>query len=389
MHWVSFATAAVNITIASLFFGGWAMTRHRVLLGFAAGYGLYTLGFGLFALEHVNSDFVHAGNISMIVGTLILAAALSCRGGWNVPIGLCCFVACIGVVGELAGAAMDNVQLRHTTVYGALGLMALLGAQAGRRAKPSDGLEWVVVGTLYVVSAIMLTNPRLLTGLMPSLVPFELAQGTWPVYAVLWIVSSQLLAGSLIALAMRDVIEKAQREAVIDPLSGLLNRRGFSAALNRPHRHDDEAALVVVDIDHFKSINDQLGHDVGDEAIVLLSDIMTKAAPAGSCVARLGGEEFAVLINTGGAKLGWTLAQAIQSSIRQAERPLNFTASIGIGYGPHNTLYRRSDVALYEAKNSGRDRICMWQPQPAETAKAHDLVQNALAQASPANLTNL
>ncbi|MEO0496308.1 MAG: GGDEF domain-containing protein, partial [Pseudomonadota bacterium] len=264
MQWISFATASVNITIAAMFFGGWVMTKHRMLLGYALSYAFYTVGFACFAIQHLNPLIVHFGNGALIVGTMVLAYALAQRSRWQLDGFSCLIISGLGVSAILLGVSLGSPQVGYVGVYGSLGLTTLMAARAGHGARPGDILEKTVVWTLYAVAAIMLSNPRFLNGFMPDMVPFEFAEGSWAFYATVWIIMSQLLAGSLIALAMRDVIQRAQKEAVIDPLSGLLNRRGFNAALNRDHRKGDRAALVMVDIDHFKAINDQLGHDVGD-----------------------------------------------------------------------------------------------------------------------------
>ncbi|MEN0088760.1 MAG: GGDEF domain-containing protein, partial [Pseudomonadota bacterium] len=381
MQWISFATASVNITIAAMFFGGWAITRHRVLLDFAAGYGFFTASFGCFAFQSFNPLIVHAGNVSMVLGTLLLCFGLARRSRWPMPLPLCLAISAIGIAGEIAGVLADSVQLGHAAVYGALGSLTLIAAQAGRRTKSDEILERIVIWTLYAVTVILLTNPRFLTGIAPTLITFEFAQNSWPFYSVLWIVVSQTLAGCLIALAMRDVIHQAQRDAVIDPLSGLMNRRGFNNALKREHRLGDVPALVMLDIDFFKSINDELGHEVGDTAIELLSDIVCKASPRGACAARIGGEEFAVLINDGGLATARRVAQAIQLNVSNTERPLDFTVSVGISEGPHSLLYRRADKALYQAKSEGRNCTRVWQALPDDKSSAAALVAGALAKA--------
>ncbi|MEM1365991.1 MAG: GGDEF domain-containing protein [Pseudomonadota bacterium] len=380
MQWISFATASVNITIAAMFFGGWAMTRHRALLNFAGGYALYTVAFGSFAFQYIDPMILHFGNVAVILGTVILYCGLAKRSGWQLNAVACAVVASVGIGGEIAGALLGNEQLRLTIIYGVLGLLTFMGAQAGHRANLKDKLERGVVWTLYTISVLLLTHPKFLNSLIPSLLPSAIVQASWAFYSIVWIICSQVLAGSLIALAVRDVIQKAQHEAVVDPLSGLMNRRGFTAALKRDHRQGDRAALVMVDVDYFKDINDQLGHDVGDQTIQLLSAIVAKAAPRGSCAARLGGEEFCVLLNDGGLEAAKLVASDIQAAVNSTERALDFTISIGIGCGPHDLLYRRADKALYLAKTTGRDRTCVWEETPASDRHAARLVDAALAQ---------
>lgn len=142
-----------------------------------------------------------------------------------------------------------------------------------------------------------------------------------------------------------------------DPLTGLLNRRAFlREALGRDGSH----LLALLDVDHFKAVNDTLGHDGGDEVLRRLAAALTAVSPAGALVARLGGEEFAVLAPDGATGL----PDAILAAIRTTPMPfdLTVTASIGSGHGPLATeadwsrLYRAADQALMVAKKAGRDR---------------------------------
>ncbi|NYT40526.1 diguanylate cyclase [Sphingomonas sp. R-74633] len=153
----------------------------------------------------------------------------------------------------------------------------------------------------------------------------------------------------------REVL--ARRLADTDPLTGLLNRRAFLAqALGRP----GEQQLLIADIDHFKRVNETLGHDGGDEVLRLFARTLRTAAPADALVARIGGEEFALLAN---AAVPIEL-DPLLNKLRQTRMPfdLKVTASIGACTGPladdrdWKALYRAADIALFEAKSAGRDR---------------------------------
>ncbi|EFL88110.1 diguanylate cyclase [Ahrensia sp. R2A130] len=361
MDWITFAASAVNVTAACMFLGAWFFTRQSAFVSFTCGYGLFAISFALFALKEHASGLLHLGNTAMIVGTLVSAYGLAQRGKWAVawkPVGA---LAVWGLVGNAASFFLDDTSLRFVALYTSLGLMYLLVAYAGQQAKARFPVERVLVIVLYVVAALLLANPRLLSSLLPNLLPMEIAYNTWPIYAVVWIIVSQLLAGTTIALSMRDVIVSARQEAETDALTGLANRRAFDRAIQRQGRKDDLAALVMIDIDHFKRINDSFGHDEGDRCIALVAGLIAQAAPEGTHAVRLGGEEFAVLVNDGGVATASAVAQNIHNNIRQATRPLNFTVSIGVSEGPRDVLYKRADEALYQAKNDGRNKTCVWE----------------------------
>ncbi|MDF7777053.1 GGDEF domain-containing protein [Sphingomonas sp. AOB5] len=151
--------------------------------------------------------------------------------------------------------------------------------------------------------------------------------------------------------------EYARRLAETDPLTGLLNRRAFlEKAIGRP----GEQVLQIADLDHFKRVNDTLGHDGGDEVLRVFARLLRNAVPTGALVARMGGEEFAILASQDER----VEAETILARLRGTRMPFDVkvTASIGTCTGPLSTepewkaLYRGADKALFEAKSAGRDR---------------------------------
>lgn len=149
----------------------------------------------------------------------------------------------------------------------------------------------------------------------------------------------------------------ARALADTDPLTGLLNRRSF---LRHAIGRRGDQMLLVADLDHFKLVNETIGHDGGDEVLRIFARLLRSLAPADALVARIGGEEFAVV-----APVGTTIeADDILARLRAERMPfdLRITASIGACSGPLVTesdwkqLYRRADRALYDAKSDGRDR---------------------------------
>lgn len=161
-----------------------------------------------------------------------------------------------------------------------------------------------------------------------------------------------------------------ERLAHHDPLTGLLNRRGFderiAAALSSARRRQAPLSVIAVDADHFKKVNDRYGHDVGDQVLQAISQVLRKRLREIDIVARIGGEEFVVvLIDTGGLDAA-SVAAALVKAVEDAEMPAVGCVTISCGVAdvhvhteaPASAL-RRADAALYQAKQSGRNRHCI------------------------------
>ena len=156
------------------------------------------------------------------------------------------------------------------------------------------------------------------------------------------------------------------QQASTDPVTGLLNRNGWSERAEAAHARAAAGvplALVVLDIDFFKRINDRLGHDGGDAVLQRLGAILQARAGARGCAARIGGEEFAVLLEGHDARSARTFAERVRSEFGGEHEGAVTTLSAGVAeHRPGETLrelMRRADLALYSAKHEGRDRVCV------------------------------
>lgn len=161
--------------------------------------------------------------------------------------------------------------------------------------------------------------------------------------------------------------------AETDFLTGLLNRRAFEGRLEQAVTHwsssDEVLAFILFDIDDFKGINDTYGHASGDQALKIVADLCRQTWRQSDVVARVGGEEFAVLCHTGTAEQAVAAAERMRQCIAQASVPAEngasfaLTASFGVAYaswrnaGAADTLFRHADELLYQAKMSGKDRV--------------------------------
>lgn len=179
-------------------------------------------------------------------------------------------------------------------------------------------------------------------------------------------------------LVWREVTERKRLEAELrrlaltDSLTGLINRRHFLARgaeeIDRARRYQHPLSLIMVDIDRFKDVNDNYGHETGDRVLLKLAEVLNAQSRASDCVGRLGGEEFALLLPQTDQDAADRVGQRLLGAVRaarismDAESTLGFTVSAGVTTMQDSdlsmrTLLRRADDALYQAKRTGRDRM--------------------------------
>ena len=179
---------------------------------------------------------------------------------------------------------------------------------------------------------------------------------------------------------LKNELADSRREADIDPLTQLWNRGVFQRELPRAVQVrtlvDEPACLAIVDIDHFKQINDVHGHTTGDRALEAIASALVRGFPRRSdVVTRLGGDEFAVILRDATAADGGRLAERLLTGVRALEVPgpgdtVKVTVSVGVADAhpgePADSWFARADRALYQAKAAGRDRVAIAADEPVE-----------------------
>jgi diguanylate cyclase (GGDEF)-like protein len=162
--------------------------------------------------------------------------------------------------------------------------------------------------------------------------------------------------------------ETISRLARTDELTGLHNRRSFNEifalAISAAHRHGHPLSLIIIDLDHFKIVNDTYGHCVGDMVLKGFADLLLKMVRDEDVAARWGGEEFIILLAHTACEAAAALAERIRSSFEHSSGsagPRTITASFGVaqlqGDEHEDALIKRADDALYRAKHEGRNRV--------------------------------
>ncbi|MBK8594572.1 MAG: diguanylate cyclase [Holophagales bacterium] len=187
--------------------------------------------------------------------------------------------------------------------------------------------------------------------------------------------TARVKVGLRLQKALRDLAAKneiLEKLALTDALTGLANRRAFldalEAELSRVGRHDHPASLLFLDLDEFKRVNDTHGHAVGDEILAAFSQVLSRGCRRGDLAARIGGDEFAVLLPTTGRVAAALVAERIRRATESIPLGRNLEVPVTVSVGVASTedlpepaepagLLSRADAAVYRAKAGGRNRV--------------------------------
>ncbi|MRX32044.1 GGDEF domain-containing protein [Aminobacter sp. MDW-2] len=201
-----------------------------------------------------------------------------------------------------------------------------------------------------------------MNSILPVLTAFPAA------FLIFW--QNEKLSRALAELSQAHMQLKAK--ATHDHMTGLLKREAFFEKSKQARRKCDSGALLLIDADNFKSINDTFGHLVGDEALKLISKALRSAIRENDLVGRVGGEEFCAFLPTTGPDEAAAVAERIRVEVERLAfypvegRPHRLTVSIGAvvsaGQQPTSQLMRLADRCLYEAKEQGRNRVVFASP---------------------------
>jgi diguanylate cyclase (GGDEF)-like protein len=163
--------------------------------------------------------------------------------------------------------------------------------------------------------------------------------------------------------AQREMDVATLSQSRIDKLTGVSNRRGFGESLKRSLHENGDVAFAIVDVDHFKAINDGWGHPFGDKVLVAVADAVRRVVGDQGLVGRIGGEEFGILLPGMNAMQGCVVADEVRAAVHELDMGLPVTVSIGVTgrnegeQDDPSEMYTRADDALSEAKRGGRDCV--------------------------------
>jgi diguanylate cyclase (GGDEF)-like protein len=373
---ISLLNPAIGLLLAGAFLVLWLYQREkRYVAVISFGYTMSALGFALREITPlVETPLIKlASNGSFFLAAACLTGALVNRYGRPVP---------YAGLALLAGAGMAALSFflfvepsltnRIYAVNFALGGIALLAAFELSRVPRQHSIDRVIFAVCVLAAANFIIRTAVVLHLAgPQDNDALFSQSIyWATVQVSHALISIMLALSLIVATTLDLVTQLKTDSETDKLSGLLNRRGFDEAANALIREcaaaNRPAALVIADLDHFKSINDTFGHATGDRVISAFGKLLRAASEAGMVAGRIGGEEFAVLIPGSTPSAARLFAEGVRAAIGAVEIDglrdrSRLTASFGVctlAAGDTLTdMLHRADDALYMAKRDGRDRV--------------------------------
>jgi diguanylate cyclase len=246
------------------------------------------------------------------------------------------------------------------------GIAILLGHVTAR----PDGRTWRELAVIAGGSTVGLVSILTLPGGIGPQILATIGVVLAPLTAVGVLVTARVLEREIAVLSREKTL---LTDAQTDPLTGLLNRRGFEAAYDRRRNTAQPplgVALMLLDLDHFKSLNDRYGHAFGDTVLRTVSDRIRAAQGPDAIIARIGGEELVVQTPRPTEASAIEAAQSLCDKIRDQPivtadgQAVQVTVSIGVVWTPaianRDRALRTADAALYQAKNDGRDRAVLF-----------------------------
>jgi diguanylate cyclase (GGDEF)-like protein len=268
--------------------------------------------------------------------------------------------------------ALDALDLRFLVASGIVTTYTWLTAYEFWRGRSEPLVSrWPAIFMLFAHGALFLLRTPLFA-ILPWSTASEVVGSVWLTVlsfeALLFIIA---IAFILLAMAKERTEYRHKTAAMIDPLTGIANRRSFlqdGAVLAKRHAASlRPAAVLLIDLDHFKSINDRFGHAIGDRVLQVFAETAKATMRSTDVVGRLGGEEFAAVLYDAGQDKALAQAERIRATFAETAsevdgRPVAATLSIGIALNEDQpldlpTLLAQADQALYYAKERGRNRI--------------------------------
>ena len=340
----------------------------------------YTIGFASLAVSFLFSGhlFDPASTVDWVIIHAVSAAGViaiiwgsALRIDEKIPMMACVVVSAGGIFFIVKGSLMGNPTVMVFAQNGSSALLFSIGALTLWQGQSRELLDRAVIWMMAALATHAFTRP--LFGLLAEGELGGLVYGSSvfkAINVVLIALLSMLLALVLLAIVVSDQLKEQRDESSTDLLSGLLMRQAFEAKAmemaSKAKRENEPVSLIVIDIDHFKRINDTFGHTTGDRVISNFGELIRKSIRVRDIAGRIGGEEVCIMLWRCDHADTLELAERIRLRVPNTVKGLgngkmHCSASFGVAEWRPNESYasafERADTALYEAKNSGRNQV--------------------------------
>ncbi len=297
------------------------------------------------------------------VGVIPFAVIRIANGDWLLAV---LDVIIIVALGSLAFYVYRTRRVRPANI--ALSILCVAGMLATIYIRGVQQIFWaypVMMAVFYLLrprEAIVVAIVAL-AALLPAVIGDLDTMPLTTIFITIWVTTAFAYAFAVLTSEQRSQLE---RLAQIDPLTGAGNRRALTEKLTAilGEEYASKASLVMIDLDHFKSVNDVFGHALGDEVLVQVTKLLEANVRTEDSVFRIGGEEFVIVSEGNGADLAGRLGEEIRTLIANMKiiPDRRLTASLGVAEKRAadqsiDDWLRRADAAMYDAKNNGRNRI--------------------------------
>lgn len=361
---IGLSSAALAVTL----FMSWVVGRSETyLLVWSIGLAVIVAGVVLFAgIPGYDPRAQLAAFVLLILGFGLIYAGVAqfCSGQWQRR--RAAIASAIGLLLTIAAFVLGYSGTGTIAANWGIGLLVALAAYHYWIARAEAPLLMVSNATLYLLTAASFVACG---GVLAAHGQFVLTARpeNWAeeFNSVMVIIGLTGIGAMSLAIDQARIANRHRSEAMTDPLTGLLNRRALFGGLTG--RVPDEVALVVLDLDHFKSINDRFGHASGDMVLRAFAEVISSNLRSSDVAARLGGEEFCILLPNAGPDAAARIAERIRAHLEAKvfptpSGPIRSTVSAGIAARSaepesFQALLNRADLALYQAKSSGRNRV--------------------------------
>ena len=380
---LTFVLMIVTGLMASMMFVFWRTQKtypgvgYWALSNLSAAAGFFLIGLRGTAPEALT---VVLGN-TLAIGTLALAYEGNRRFRALTPNYFASFgiPAALAIVLAFFTYAVPDLNSRILAMSAAASLLAFLSVLVFWRptARERKSVPFLIVGITYFVYGLIMTARIGVTYALSDV--NELFSPDWMqsiffitfiVFAVVWTFNYVILNNERLHEELSAAEEVLVKLATTDYLTGLANNRAFfefaSAEIKRSRRHGIPMTLIVFDLDHFKEINDTHGHAAGDRVLMAVAMLCTRITRQNDIMARIGGEEFGLLLTHADSRRGRMVAEQLRKALEGLEldhngTPIRITASFGVAglrkTDTLATLLDRADENLYQAKTDGRNRV--------------------------------